>query len=692
MSTCHLFTSAPVDDCWKREICAGDVIVDLSVDGLFGQGQQRQLAGIQFERASVADAQIHEQALRLYQEWMVRALTDADPGLPSVRHLLIYRDRFSLAWMLKTAGKHYQNYRLPRLVQQYAWIQQSENAEFVAELLIRCERVQIWDDDSLVGPTLRPAIERARRSPHRQIEYQYVDLQGADIERPYGWRDRHFGGELVDKLRHLPRGLRKAIRSSGASSRRGSNEDQEGSHQVDVVLSTRLNSWEETFDSETGEAKYWNRYMSGIYERLEARGLRVAWLPAPVFPGERETFHEISRQQGDQRWTFQGALPLSQKLRIAADLADLILRYLRYRHRIIGHERFGLGELDLSLWIVRDIDQLLPGRAFHLISFHEDQRRALASLRPSVVLYKNELFPPGLALKATNISGVEYWGIQHGTIPTQHWQYRHPPDLVAPSVETQARDYTRYFPYPDKFLTYGPSVNELMTTTGYPSERLCEVGSLRHDEWFERVEQLSGGAELDCRASTGLPLDKKVLLICAQFPQDVPDWIERTVRAVEQLNLDAHIAVKEHWRFPIASLVRTTFERLEWKEWSFHQTNLFDLLLAADIQLTSNSTTGLEACLLKTPLICLEPETQGALNPYVAGRIALPAANIDDMKSAISTSLGKDYFESWLEERTKYLEQHMTNATVPAAEAVTAMVKSEMSSQRSRNHTRLRDA
>jgi hypothetical protein len=502
------------------------------------------------------------------------------------------------------------------------------------------------------------------------LQFVNVDLAGNVHPRPMQWKWDQLWSQSLGATRSV---LTHAAQSqSVVSPHRRCPEDKEP---VDVVISTLLSSWEAGKDTTPGHHEYWNRYMSGLYERLEAQGFRVAWMPLCQRAKEIEQFESIFYNRNERVCWASTSLPLTAQAQIAACLARILIRYQRSRKRLFGHRRFALDGLDLSRWIIRDVDSLLAKHAFRYLCIYESQRNALLEIRPSAVLYKNELFRSGIALAATGVEGVKFLALQHGTIPVHHWQYRHSPRLVQTSGDMLARDYARYFPYPDKFMTYGSEVNELMSLTGYPSDRLDAIGSLRHDELFERAANISIQPDLKKRATMHLPTTGLVLLVCTRHPETVPTWIERIVDALRQLGREAHIAVKTHWRFPCTDEVESAFHDHGWHDWSLHSTGLFDLILTADIVIVGTSTTGLEAAILKTPLICMTPEVQGHRNSYVTGKIALPAGDTEEMKHALERTLEDSYQNEWLQSRTSYLRRHMVNIDQPAVHSLAKSIR-----------------
>jgi hypothetical protein len=553
--------------------------------------------------------------------------------------------------------------------------------EDAVKVLSKSHKLWIWSEDELTGRSLLQGLQEHIFTSQRIPQTRLLRFSGNGHTQTSGEGSL---GSTVESLKMIASpGYHSARRAvSELRFRPKTTSDGVAENKVDVAICTWASSWERSADSSDGG--WWNRYMTDLYQRLELEGLNVVWVPAYATTKDRDRLAEVFAHRQEKVCWRTHPPHLGLITEILAELARILLRFQQNRKQLENHPRFEVAGVDLSPWVLRDIRHLLLVRAFAHLYMHETQREVLGRLSPSVALYKDELSSRGLMLTTTQLPNTSYWGVQHGTIPPQHWQYRHPSELCQPDPVTQ-RDFIHYAPYPDKFLTYGDPVVELMSTTGYSSQRLEVIGSLRHDALFERATSTDLSPDLVSRQRHRLPLDRPVLLICTGLPQDIPGWLRRVVQAAKEMPLSCHIAIKVHWNFKddLAFANNQTFESifedLDWSHWTVYKSDLFELMEAANVVLTGTSTTGLEAAILKRPLICLETSLQGYANPYVEDGLALPANTTEEAIKAISTALKPNYRSQWLKVRDQFLRRHMINIDRPAVDALADLLHKQRS-------------
>jgi glycosyltransferase involved in cell wall biosynthesis len=660
--TCHLFLESPTAR--VADIEAGDVVVDLRLDA---SGRSLTPSGVSesLVRTDVAARRYHDLARDAYIEWIAEvADRPLDDEGRSLKELFVYRDELSIWWLLRMQVKHYVKHPLPGLFQRLVWLEDQDEPE---TLFGACERVVIYAEQRQTCEFMwRIMCQKLPSFGRREVQFCGLDA----ALHPCPGRLTRAAAELGSRADAAIRRVGQIGGFLGSKALRTlrnevSSVDLDG---VEVALVTELSEWH-VVTNDDGTKSYEHRYLADAAHRLRRSGLNVCWLPVT---DRYERFHELRECLADQEvpvaWSAAEA-GLAESTRAVAGLGELRSQLRDVRELLDGHPALRFGELDASAWIIGELEEEFDVHGLYHLQRYEMTRAALEHLEPDVVLYRNEFYASGRAVAAAAGGISERWAFQHATIPHHHWVYQH----SARELGDQS-DFIHQLPAPDRFLVYGAFVQELMTRYGYPAERISALGSLRHDQMFERAGVLDDQERRRIADGLGFPDDRPTFLICAQMPVWLTDWIGLLVDGLEQFGEPAHVVVKPHWLYKDVAAIHQAFAQRGWTDYLVYEGDLESALMAADVSLTGSSTTGLESAILGTPLISFQREQPWETMPYVEDGLALPAADLDSMVRALEDVTSDEFKRGWPERRRRFLERHLLNVSQPAGEALVELL------------------
>jgi hypothetical protein len=261
---------------------------------------------------------------------------------------------------------------------------------------------------------------------------------------------------------------------------------------------------------------------------------------------------------------------------------------------------------------------------------YEDMARALRELRPAVVcLYAESSGWGRAAVAACRAHGVPSVGIQHGILYPTYYSYRHDPD------ETDC-------PRPDTTAVFGEAARRFLVEAGhYAPESLVVTGSPKFDELLLASRTWDRTA---IRAELGVLPDEALIAVASRFRgirethQSIGSAFAALVRAVERLPR-ARLLIKPH---PAEStdgytgVLREAGARrarlLEPRQ------DLMRLLFAADLLVTVESLSAVEALVLGKPVVVLNMPTN--LKEMVDAGAALGVPEGEDPGGTLESALG----------------------------------------------------
>jgi hypothetical protein len=271
------------------------------------------------------------------------------------------------------------------------------------------------------------------------------------------------------------------------------------------------------------------------------------------------------------------------------------------------------------------------------VRVYEEAAEVFASVRPAAVCLYNESGGLGRAvIAAARAAGVRSVGIQHGILYPRYYSYTYT------AAETEA-------PRPDRTAVFGEAARrELVRQGHYAPASLVLTGSPKFDQLLEASRLWNAAA---VRARLGLPQGTRLVLVASRFRgirathQCIASAFPAFVRAVDSLS-NVMGVVKPHPAEP-AKPYEDVIGGLGAKQVRVlaPQTPLLDLLHAADLVVTVESLSAVEALVLGRPLVILNTPTN--LQEMVDAGVAIGVPEGVDPTPALRAAL----FDSATRER-----------------------------------------
>lgn len=317
------------------------------------------------------------------------------------------------------------------------------------------------------------------------------------------------------------------------------------------------------------------------------RGLRERWREWLGAAGEGEPFEHINRSldAGVLRETLAATRMLRAEWRMLRRLAAV---REAFSHR--GVSFADLAEPDLA-------GTLLLQLPWAVLAY-EQTRAVLRRVKPAVLcLYAESSGWGRAALAACAAEGVRSVAVQHGILYSKYFSYRHAPD------EGDC-------PRPDRTAVFGEAARRfLIERGGYAPEALVLTGSPKFDELLERAATWDRAA---LRARLGASEDESLLVVASRFRP-----IRETHHAIGAAlpGLAAAVDAMEGVRCvikPHPAERQEPYERALAGAGAARtrvlppSADLLELMHAADMLVTVESLSAVEALVLGRPVVVLE--------------------------------------------------------------------------------------
>lgn len=661
MTTHHLLLALPKADLLTEHTHDGDHVWALNLLEPVAPLQRESARALHWHTTSHANDDNLASARTAYLNWLKHiAATPIGPHA-SLKSWLQVDEHLSVWWFTRTSERGLRTNALPQLALKLHWLQ-SAQAQTSLAALKDARAVNIWAADHASAQAIAQALLR-----HQLISAaKHIKLisahDGQGLSSPQPQPD-----DLASRIKRRAISVgshAKAVAAAHKAAR--THHDDTSAHAALTLNPTFASDWHIPQD---GAATH--RYLQECADTLAQAQQPQAWLPLYTIAGSADTLTKALERQ-DQRVAWRAAaLPWRRYATLLAQLRKLQSRYDAHRHTLFANPAFTFAGVDLSAWIIQDLDKLIDTDALKHLLIRAITAQATQQLTPSLILYRDEFYTLGRAISASKQeapNNTRYWSMQHGTITDDHWTYFYSGQELNPPYA---------LPAPDKFLVYGQDTLKRITQYGLPETKLTITGSLRHDAMFARA-LAPERSKHELRASLNLPQDRPIYLICTQLISQIPGWIERLVHALNLAKLNAHIAIKQHHFHRADDLIKQTFQDLGFQDYSIHTQNLESLLQAADASLTENSTTGLESIIWGTPLICFGEDERYESYPYISSLAALPARSAQQLAESLNTVNKHDYSAQWAPIRQEFLTTHMANSQSPAAAQLLNLLKAHL--------------
>jgi hypothetical protein len=259
---------------------------------------------------------------------------------------------------------------------------------------------------------------------------------------------------------------------------------------------------------------------------------------------------------------------------------------------------------------------------------YEEMAAALRAERPAVVcLYAESSGWGRAALAACRAAGVPTVALQHGILYPRYYSYRHDPD------EGDC-------PRPDTTAVFGDEARRLLTGPGgYDPASLVITGSPKFDGLLEAAR---GWDRAVVRERLGVAAGERLVVVASRFRgirsthQSIGSAFPALVAAVERLGLRCivkpHPAEEEGAYVAVLESARAARTRVV-----VPSTDLLPLLHAADLLVTVESLSAVEALVLGCPVVVLNMPTnlRALVESGAALGVAAGEAPDDALRSAL---------------------------------------------------------
>ncbi|HET7747210.1 MAG TPA: CDP-glycerol glycerophosphotransferase family protein [Vicinamibacteria bacterium] len=382
--------------------------------------------------------------------------------------------------------------------------------------------------------------------------------------------------------------------------------------------------WRTRADGEAGEA--YEHYFDRVLPETARRGV-VA--PFVVAVGPRTAFRRRGVRDRASEWLGGKAAgqpyvhihrfldrDVLAKVRAGGALARRAWRDLAGAAGLaeaMAHRGVRLGDLALA-----DLAATFQLQLPWAVRSYEEMSAVLRAVRPAVVVLYAESSGWGrAAIAACRAQGVPTVAIQHGILYPTYFSYRHEPDEAA-------------CPLPDRTAVFGEAARRfLVQHGGYRPETLVTTGSPRFDQLLEKAQALDRGA---LRAAYGVLGEERLVVVASRFRgirethRSIGSAFPGLVRAIDALG--ARAVVKPHPAEPgeayeeAARRLGSTRVRVV-----SPSDDLVPLLVAADLLVTVESLSAVEALVLGRPVVILNAPTNLRLLVEQGVALGVPAGH-----------------------------------------------------------------
>jgi UDP-N-acetylglucosamine 2-epimerase len=255
--------------------------------------------------------------------------------------------------------------------------------------------------------------------------------------------------------------------------------------------------------------------------------------------------------------------------------------------------------------------------------------RALETIQPAIaVLYAESSGWGRAAVAACRAAGVPTLGIQHGILYPTYYSYRHDPDEAD-------------CPRPDRTAVFGEAARRFLIDAGhYPPESLVVTGSPKFDEL---VAAARGWDREETRRRLGVARDERLVVVASRhrgirethqsLGSAFPSLLQATAAlARTRLLIKPHPAESSDGYAKDIRESRATHATLV-----EGPADLAELLFAADLLVTVESLSAVEALVLGRPVVVLNMPTN--LREMVDAGVAIGVAAGADPAPALKAAL-----------------------------------------------------
>jgi len=443
-----------------------------------------------------------------------------------------------------------------------------------------------------------------------------------------------------------------------------------------VLLITHDAEWRPVFEPEGRRTVVTDRFFHPLAAELRRRGYEVCSASTAMPPYLRSL--AVAAERGESHFSrhylidgFSNGVGLISRLEAGAHFNKIVETI---------HDDAGLGRM-LVEFEAKKGERLKEILAFSFSRRYPDFVKRidqavllLNKIKPSTVLIENEMgyFQRAVITAARSI-GVPTVALQHGEISLTNPAYVLRGEDVCDKSESPT-----CMPIPDLTLVYGPRYKELLTVqSSFPPHRVIAVGNMQFDP-LAGVDKHQAARGL--RGELSIAPEAKLVLWTTQThswdKNEIESAASAMVNALSGLS-GTQLIVKQH---PMETaghkgLLENKLRPLGSKAvFAPKERDIMTLISAADVVITKDSTTGLEALAAKKPLIVMNLSGLEDRVDYARKGAAIGVYRSEDLPAAINEALEGEGI--LLDQRQRYENDYLLKLDGKAAQRVADIVES----------------
>ena len=198
-------------------------------------------------------------------------------------------------------------------------------------------------------------------------------------------------------------------------------------------------------------------------------------------------------------------------------------------------------------------------------------------------------------------------------------------DMLKPAVGSTTTEYS------SNVFLWGEFSKEMLSLSAPNPKKLIITGAPHTDELYQRMLSFS---HADFRNNLKLTQNKQIILLILPSVLSSTETVVSTfANYVEQLGVYGIIKFRPAGNLDEFNYLKQKFSSEELM--LFYQEDIYNLILGSNLVISGNSTAGLEALILKKPMVYLEDEKQDNLEEFQnvsLGTIRLKTPNEEELK------------------------------------------------------------
>ena len=279
-----------------------------------------------------------------------------------------------------------------------------------------------------------------------------------------------------------------------------------------------------------------------------------------------------------------------------------------------------------------------------------------------------ELYPSARAIyygASKGLNTVKTIAYQHASINSMKLWYNYS-ETELTNRNDKVGTFINGMPIPDAYFFQGQLGQNIIVDSGYPLDRSVITGSPRYDNLAQRennidTKQLSRSGH--CKHEPNKSTTVRILIVPSLSLSDSLGLIEAVLQAWKRSHkyyektIPIEMIIKPHPSVTLTNEILNLSDRYNCGCISESLDDLYDLILNANIVITSYSTAGEEAIALKTPVICYSG-TKVTISSFIdipAAPIAHDSEELDDMIKKIIDTEGNPFHDP------NFIEQYKTH-------------------------------